>query len=102
MKAQHVFIFNGVGDGVGVQLLLKYVLGGFIGFALVLPHFVGGVFVEDGGAGEAKELGVRKKLLDGFVVFAKLGAVAFVENKDDARSEERRVGKECISEMSLY
>ena len=40
------------------------------------------VVLEDRGAGEAEELGVREELLDGLVVLAELRAVAFIEDED--------------------
>jgi hypothetical protein len=43
-----------------------------------------GVGLEDGRAGEAEELGLGEELFDGLVVLAKLRAVAFVEDEDDA------------------
>src|SRR5690606_2609164 len=43
-----------------------------------------GVFLENGRAGEAEELGVREEPLDGLVALAELGAVALVEDDDDA------------------
>ena len=84
MEAQHVGVFNGVGDGVGVELLLEQVFG-----RSELPFFTlellgRGVRLEDGRAGKAKDLSLGKELFDGIVVRAKLGAVAFVKNKNDA------------------
>jgi hypothetical protein len=40
------------------------------------------VVLEDRGAGEAEELGVREELLDALVVLAELRAVALVEDED--------------------
>ena len=48
-----------------------------------------GVFLEDGRAGEAEELGLGEELLDGLVVLAELRAVAFVEDEDDALVAQR-------------
>ncbi len=72
MEAQDVCVLDGVGDGVGVELLLENVHRG-----LELPHLpfklLGSrVHLKDGGAGEAKELGLREEFLDGLVVLAEL------------------------------
>ena len=89
MEAQHIAIFDGVGDGVGVQLLLKDVLGGFIRRRLAFDLLIAGVFVEDRRAGEAEQLGVGEEFLDGLVVLAELRAVAFVEDEDHALMAQR-------------
>jgi hypothetical protein len=85
MEAQHVAIFNGVGDGVGVQLLLEDILGGFVGSLLTFDLLIVGVLPKDGRARKAKELGVGKEVLNGLVVFAKLRSVAFVEDERDCK-----------------
>lgn len=84
VEAQHVAVVDGMGDGVGVELFAEDVGGGDHAGLLPLDGAVGGVLLEDRRAGEAKELGLRKELADGPVVLAKLGAVALVEDKDDA------------------
>ena len=84
MEAQDIVVFNGVRNGVGVQLLLKNVFRGFPGGLLPFNLLISGIFRKDRRAGEAEELGVGKKLLDGFVVFAELGAVTFVKNENHA------------------
>jgi hypothetical protein len=48
-----------------------------------------GVLLEDGRAGEAEELGLGEKLLDGLVILAELRAVALVEDEDDALVPQR-------------
>ena len=84
MKTQHVGVFNGVGDGVGVQLFFKQVFGGFEAGLFVHDLRAAGVVFKDGGAGKAKQLCLGEKGFDGFVVVAKLRAVALVKNEDDA------------------
>ena len=84
MKAQDVQVFDGVGDGVGVELLLEDVFGSPIGRLFSLDLLVTRVLLKDGGTRKTKELRVGKKFLDGLVVLPKLGAVALVEDEDDA------------------
>ena len=89
MEAEDVAIFNGVGDGVNVKLLFEKLNGGLHRGLLVLNLYTAGVFFKYGRAGEAEELGFGEELFDGFVVFAELGAVALVEDEDDALVAER-------------
>ena len=83
-EAQHVAIFNGMGNGVGVQLTLKNICGGLVRSLFAFKLRVGGVCFKYRGAGEAKKLGIGEKVFDGFVVITKLGAVALVKNKHHA------------------
>ena len=78
-----------MGDGVGVELLLEEVFRGLARGLLVLDLLQRGVFLEDRRAGEAEELGLGEELFDGLVVLAELGAVAFVEDEDDALVPQR-------------
>jgi hypothetical protein len=89
MEAQDVAVFDGVGDGVGVQLLLEDVGGGFVAGLLAFDLLIAGVLLEDGRAGEAEQLGVGEEFLDGLVVLAELRAVAFVEDEDHALMAQR-------------
>ena len=89
MKAQHVAVVDGVGDGVGVQLFFKDVLGGSVGTDRAVDLLVSGVVIKNGCAGKAKELRFWEEFFDGLVVFAELRAVAFVEDKDDALVAQR-------------
>ena len=89
VEAEDVPVLDGVGDGVGVELLLEEVLRGLERRLLALDLLVGGVCLEDRRAGEAEELGVGEELLDGLVVLAELRAVAFVEDEDDALVAQR-------------
>ena len=82
VEAEDVPILDRVGDGVGMELLLEEVRGGAQGGDVSLDLPDGGVVLEDRGAGEAEELGVREELLDGLVVLAELRAVALVEDED--------------------
>jgi len=84
MEAQHIAILDGVGNSVGVQLLLKDILSGFIRRLLTFDLLIAGVVVEDRRTGEAEQLRVGKEFLDRLVVLAKLRAVAFVENEHHA------------------
>ena len=84
MEAQHIAVFDGVGDGVLVQTTLEEVIRGAVTGLLTFDLLVAGVLLEDGCAGKAKKLGVGKELLDGLVVFAKLRAVTFVKDEHHA------------------
>ena len=54
MKAQHVSVFNGMGDGVGVQLLLENSFSGFIKTHCAVDLLIGRVVFKNGRAGKAK------------------------------------------------
>ena len=82
MKAEDILVLDRVGDGVSVELILEKVLGGLKGGDVSLDLLDGRVILEDRGASEAEELGVREELLDGLVVLAELRAVALVEDED--------------------
>ena len=84
MKAQDVAVFNGVGDGVLVQAALKNVVCGAQAGLLAFDLAIARVFLEYGCACKAKELRIGEKFFDGFVVVAKLRAVAFVKDEYDA------------------
>ena len=84
MEAQDVAVLDGVGDGVGVKLLLEKVRRGAHRRLAVLDLLQAGIGLKDGGAGEAEELGLGEERFDGLVVVAKLRAVAFVEDENDA------------------
>src|SRR5450759_2578748 len=81
MKTQHISVFNGVSDGVHMQLFLKYVCCGFIRCQLSLDHLVSGVVFKDGGTGKTKELSVWEKFFNCLVVFTKLRAMAFIKDE---------------------
>ena len=68
-----------VDDRIGVQLVSKGLLGG----AQVCFTGAGGVFREDGCAGEAEEVIVAEGSRDVGVHVAELAAVTFVEDEDD-------------------
>ena len=82
VEAEYVPILDRVGDGVSVELLLEEVFGGSKSGDVSLDLPDGRVVLEDRCAREAEKLGVREELLDGPVVFAKLRAVALVEDED--------------------
>jgi hypothetical protein len=82
VEAEDIPILNRVCDGVGVELFLEEVLGGSKGGDVSLDLLNGRVVLEDRGASEAEELGVREELLDGLVVLAELRPVALVEDED--------------------
>ena len=84
MESQDVCVLDGVGDCVGVELLLEELTGCLKRGFLILNLHTGGVFFKDGRAGEAEELGLGEELLDSFMVLAELGAVALVEDEDNA------------------
>ena len=89
VKPEHIPVFDGVRDRVGMKALLEQLLGRphrrLLGFDLLQRRVV----VKDRGAGETEELRLGKKLLDRAVVFAELRAVAFVKNEDDPFVLER-------------
>src|SRR5690625_2319150 len=89
MKAQHIAVIDGVGDGVGVQLLFEDVLRGAVAAYGAIDLLVAGVFIKDGRAGKAEQLCPGEKGFDGLVVVAKLGAVALVEDDDDTLVAQR-------------
>jgi hypothetical protein len=84
VKAQHVFVIDGVSDGVGLQFFFENVFGGFKRADGAVDLLVAGVVVKNRRAGKAKQLRFREKLFDGFVVFTKLRTVAFIKDNDDA------------------
>ena len=86
VEAEDVPVLDGVGDGIGVELLLEEVFRGLHGGLRVLDLLLGGVFLEYGRAGETEELCLGEKLLDRLVVLAELGAVALIEDEGDAFS----------------
>ena len=81
METKDVLILDRVGDGVGMKLFLEEIPGSSKSGDISLDLRDGRVFLEDWGTCKAEELGVRKELLDGLVVFAELGAVTLVEDK---------------------
>ncbi len=89
VKAQYVFVINGVSDGVGVQFFFEYIFGGFERAYRAVDLFVAGVVVKNRCAGKAEQLRFGEEFFNGFVVFAKLRAMAFVENKHDALVAQR-------------
>ena len=84
VEAEDVPVINGVGDGVGVELLLEEVLCGAHGGLSVHDLLLRGIGLEDGRAGEAKELGQRKEFLNRLVVLTELRAMALIEDEYDA------------------
>lgn len=100
VETQDVAVFDGVGDGVGVQFLLEEVLRGSKCLDIAFDALVAGILFEDGRAGEAEELSPREELFDGLVIVAKLRTVALVENKNHSLVaewfEEVRVGRQAL------
>ena len=87
VEAQDVAVLDGVGDGVGVELLLEQVFGGLVRrhLAVDLDAMARRPWpAKDGRAGEAEELRLGEERFDGLVVLAELRAVAFVKDEDDA------------------
>lgn len=84
VELQDVPVFDGVIDGVGVQLTLEDVFRGLVAGFLAFDLNVAGVLVEDRCSGKPEQLRVGEVAFDGFVVLAKLRAVALVEDEDDA------------------
>ncbi|MNY30801.1 hypothetical protein D3C86_1649280 [compost metagenome] len=71
-------------DRVFVQAALEQVVCRAIACLLALDLHRGSVVLEDRGAGEAEQLGIREELLDGLVVLAELRAMALVEDEHHA------------------
>ena len=84
MEFQYVAVVNGIGDGVGVQLLFKDIQGCLKCGVCAVNAFVTGVFFENRRAGKAKQLSFREEVFNRPMVFAELAAVAFVKDKDHA------------------
>ena len=84
VEAQHVAILDGMGNGVGMQLLLEQVCRGAHGGLGILDFLLAGIGLENGCASKTEQLRPGEKRLDGLVVVAKLRAMAFVKNEDDA------------------
>ena len=76
---EDIVVGDGVGDDIAVQAFVEQVGRG--AFAVDVAH---GVVGKDGGAGEAEQLGLVEEFDNALVGVAKLGAVAFVEDEDDA------------------
>ncbi len=89
MKAQHIMIFDGVRNGIGVQLPLEEVFCGFVGSLLTFDLLIDRVFLKDRCARKTKELCFGEEFLNCFVIVAKLRAVAFVKDKDHALIAQR-------------
>jgi len=89
VEAKDIFVFDGVGDGVGVEFALEEVLRGAERGDIPIDLSDGGVFGEDRRAGKAEELGLRKEIFDGLVGLAELGAVALVKDEDHTLVAER-------------
>ena len=89
MEAKDVAVFDGVGDGVGVELLLEEVFRGPQAGNLSFNLLLRGVLLENGRAGEAEELGFGEEFLDRLVVLAELRAVAFVKDENNAFVAQR-------------
>lgn len=83
-KTEDVAVADCVGDGILVEALLEDVLSGDEVSLLSVDADVVAIFGEDGSAGETEELGLGEEGANGLVVVAELGAVAFVEDEDDA------------------
>jgi hypothetical protein len=62
VETKDVPVLDGMGDGVGVELLLEKVLGRIHGGLLGLNLLRGGVFLKDGRARETEELGLGEEL----------------------------------------
>jgi hypothetical protein len=84
VKAQYIFVINGVSDGVSVQFFFEYIFGGFKRANRAVDLFVAGVIVKNRCAGKAKQLRFREEFFDSFMVVAKLRTMTFVKNYDDA------------------
>ena len=81
MKLQYIFVVDGMGNGIGMQAFLKNIFRGFVDAFFTINLYIVGIFFKNRRTGKAKELCIGEEIFDGFMVIAKLAAVAFVENK---------------------
>ena len=72
MEAQHIAVFNRMGDGIGMQLLLKNILRGLVRRLLAFYLLVAGISIEDRSSRESEQLGIGEEFLDGLVVVTEL------------------------------
>ena len=82
VKAKDIPVLNRVGDSVSVEFFLKQVLGGSQGSRFPFDLSGGRIVFEDRCASKSKKLRLWEELLYGFVILAKLRAVAFIKNED--------------------
>ena len=87
-EGQHVFIVNGVHDGIGVQLVAKGLLRGH----KLRIAATAGIDGKNRRTGEAKEVILFEALDDIRMHFAKLGAMAFVKNNHSLLLVNRMLG----------
>jgi hypothetical protein len=81
VETKHVTVVDGVGDGVGMELMVKNVgRCDHVRFG-ALDGSIGSVLLKDGRPGKAEKLRPREKFPNGPVVLAELRAVAFVEDE---------------------
>ena len=81
MEFQYVAVVNGIGDGVGVQLLFKDIQGCLKCGVCAVNAFVTGVFFENWRAGKAKQLSFREEVFNRPMVIAELASMTFVKDK---------------------
>src|SRR5690606_25927463 len=89
MELEHITVVYRMRNGIGVQLLFKNALRGFVGFVLVFMDFLGRVLVKDCGSCKDEKLGIGKNLFDGFVILTKLRTVALIKNEYHALVAQR-------------
>ena len=89
MESQHVSIIDGVGDGVGMELIAEHVFSGYHAGLLAFDGAIDGVLLEDRCAGKAKELSLWEMILDCLVIIAKLRAMTFIEDNRNAIVAQR-------------
>src|SRR5690554_6481323 len=81
MELEHITVVYRMRNGIGMQLLFKNALRGFVSFVLVFTDFLGRVFIKNGRSRKSEKLGIRKEFFDGFVILPKLRTVAFVKDE---------------------
>ena len=84
LEPQDIIVRDGVSDGILVQAFLEYILGGDILCLLAVYACIAAILFENRSAGETEELGLGEEVPNSGVILAKLAAVAFVEDEDDA------------------
>src|SRR5690554_636141 len=100
MELEHITVVYCMRNGIGVQLLFKNALRGFVSFVLVFTDFLGRVLVKNGRSCKPEKLCIGEKLFDGFVILPKLRTVAFVKDEYHALVAQRHQAFLVVSLVS--
>src|SRR5690606_37655802 len=91
-------VLDRMGDRIGVQLMRKQIFSDSQRLFGPINLLFGGVIHKNRRTGKAEQLGVGEELLDGLVILTELGAVAFIENEDQALVPQ---GREAFAVIAL-